>query len=148
MDTRVCITKSNCCTLKLRQHCKSTLRACMLNYCSHICLHAAIRTAAWQAFLSMWVSRQEYWSGLPVPASRGWQEGPLPLAPPGKPQNLCQHVHIPSAGLPGSHKFPEAVEVTMLTGVLPAVLSSPSCQTSHAHSSTLPHIRAFTHIRI
>ena len=71
MDTRVCITKSNCCTLKLRQHCKSTLRACMLNYCSRICLHAAIRTAAWQAFLSMWVSRQEYWSGLPVPSSRG-----------------------------------------------------------------------------
>ena len=35
MDTQVCITKSNCCTLKLRQRCKSTLRACMLSHSSH-----------------------------------------------------------------------------------------------------------------
>ena len=58
-------------------------------------------TAARQAPLSMGVSRQEYWSGLPCPPPGNlpdpemepapllhllhWQAGPLPLAPPGSP---------------------------------------------------------------
>ena len=58
-------------------------------------------TVACQAPLSMGFSRQDYWSGLPCPPPEDlphpgiepasitslldWQEGSLPLAPPGKP---------------------------------------------------------------
>ena len=39
--------------------------ACMLSHFSHVCLFATLWTVACQAPLSMGVSRQEYWSGLP-----------------------------------------------------------------------------------
>ena len=73
----------------------TALRACML---SHSRLFAW--TTAPQAPLSIGVSRQEYWGGLPSPPpgdlphpgveppslmSLHWQAGSLPLAPPGKP---------------------------------------------------------------
>ena len=38
---------------------------------SHVWLLATPRTAAYQAPLSMGFSRQEYWSGLPLPSPRG-----------------------------------------------------------------------------
>ena len=38
--------------------------ACMLSHC-HVCLFVTLWTVARQATLSMGVSRQEYWSGLP-----------------------------------------------------------------------------------
>ena len=56
-------------------------------------------TAAFQAPLSMGFSRQEYWSGLPLPSpgdlpnpgikpgSAALQADSLPSEPPGKPQN-------------------------------------------------------------
>ena len=40
---------------------------CMLNYFSHIQLFVTPWTVAQQAPLSMRLSRQEYWSGLPGP---------------------------------------------------------------------------------
>ena len=40
---------------------------CMLNYFSHIQLFVTPWTVAQQAPLSMKLSRQEYWSGLPCP---------------------------------------------------------------------------------
>ena len=61
-------------------------------------------TVAYQAPLSLGLSKQEHWSGLPFPLLQGifptqgrnpsrlrilhWQEDSLPLAPPGKPQLL------------------------------------------------------------
>ena len=74
------------------------LRACMLSHFSRVQLFAW--TIAHQAPLSIGVSRQEYWSGLPSPSpgdlphpgveppslmSLHWQAGSLPLVPPGKP---------------------------------------------------------------
>ena len=47
-------------------------------------------TEGCQAPLSMGFSRQEYWSGIPLPSLLllsllHWETGSLPLAPPGKP---------------------------------------------------------------
>ena len=41
---------------------------CVLSHFSHVQLFASLWTMACQAPLSMWVSRQEYWSGLPCPS--------------------------------------------------------------------------------
>ena len=77
---------------------------CMIRHFSHVQLFATPWTVACQAPLSMELSRQEYWSGLPFPPPRDlsdpgieptslsplhWQSGSLPLMPPGKPR-LCQ----------------------------------------------------------
>ena len=68
---------------------------------SCIQLFVTLWTAARQAPLSMGLSRQEYWSGLPFPPlgdlphlvtetaspiSPALQEGSFPAEPPGKPQ--------------------------------------------------------------
>ena len=42
--------------------------ACILSHFSHVQLFATIWTVAHQAPLSMGISRQEYWSGLPFPS--------------------------------------------------------------------------------
>ena len=74
--------------------------------CAVLCLVSADSVTPWtgarQAPLSMGFSRQEYWSGSPVPPSFDlpdpgsnpsllcllhWQVGSLPLAPPGKPKH-------------------------------------------------------------
>ena len=44
---------------------------CLLSSFSHAWLFAILLTMAGQAALSMGFSRQEYWSGLPCPPSRG-----------------------------------------------------------------------------
>ena len=68
---------------------------------SHVRLFATSWTVAYQAPLSMEFSRQEYWSGLPVPSpqnipnpgikprSSTLQADSLPSEPPGKP--MCIH---------------------------------------------------------
>ena len=73
---------------------------CMLSHFSRAWLFAMLWTVACRAPLSMGLSRQEYWSGLPCPPpgifpTQGlkahllrllhWQVGSLPLALPGKP---------------------------------------------------------------
>ena len=64
---------------------------------SRVGLFATPWTVAYQAPLSMGLSRQEYWSGLPFPSpgelpspgiepeSPTWQADGLPTEPPGKP---------------------------------------------------------------
>ena len=42
--------------------------ACMLSCSSRVWLFVTLRTATHQAPLSMWFSRQEYWSGVPFPS--------------------------------------------------------------------------------
>ena len=44
------------------------MHACMLRYFSHVQLFVTLWTLAHQATLSMGFSRQEYWSGLPIPS--------------------------------------------------------------------------------
>ena len=44
------------------------MHACMLSHFSHVRLCETPQTAAHQAPLSLGFSRQEYWSGLPVPS--------------------------------------------------------------------------------
>ena len=76
--------------------------ACMLSLFSHVQLLATLWTVARQAPLSMGVSRQEYWSGLPCPPPGdlpnqrikseslmypALEVGSFPLALPGKPHN-------------------------------------------------------------
>ena len=73
---------------------------------SRIQLSAIPRAVACQALLSMGVSRQEYWSGLPFPPLRDppdpriepaapvLQADSLPLEPPGKPLNYQGHTHL------------------------------------------------------
>ena len=89
-------------TPKLKPQSTGTMGQSMLCYAkslSCVLLFETPWTVAHQAPLSMGVSRQEYWSGLPCPPSRdlpdpglclshllNWQAGSLPLAPPGKLQ--------------------------------------------------------------
>ena len=75
---------------------------CLLSFFSHVQLLKTPWTVARQAPLSMGFSRQEYWSGLPVPSpgdlsdpgikprSPTLQADSLPPEPPGKPHlRLC-----------------------------------------------------------
>ena len=67
---------------------------------SRVWLFATLRTAAYQAPLSLEFSRQEYWSGLPFPSPGGLpnpgieagsptlQADALPSEPPGKPMRV------------------------------------------------------------
>ena len=79
----------------------------MLSHFSCVQLFATIWTVAHQAPLSMGISRQEYWSGLPCPPpedflnpriepmslmSLGSQVESLLLAPPGKPMQKKENV--------------------------------------------------------
>ena len=72
---------------------------CVLGHFRHVWLFATLWTIARQAPLSMWFSRQEYWSGLhfllqAIFLTQGsnpyllhllhWETGSLPLTPPGK----------------------------------------------------------------
>ena len=41
---------------------------CMLGHFNCVQVFAILWTVAWQAPLSMWFTRQEYWSGLPCPS--------------------------------------------------------------------------------
>ena len=77
--------------------------ACMLNHFSHVQLFAALWTVARQAPLSLGLSRQEYWSGLPFPP-------PGDLLDPGIEQSLlhllhCQVGSLPLAGKPTRPKL-------------------------------------------
>ena len=87
-------------------------RACMhAKSFSHVQLCATLWTVSRQASLSMGFSRQEYWSGVAMPSSRGtfstqglnlcllqllhWLVGSLPPVTPGKPpQEQCRDVHF------------------------------------------------------
>ena len=75
------------------------LHACLLSRFSHVWLCTPLCTVACQASLSMWLSRQEYWRGLPCPwpgdlpnpgiepvslLSPALAGGYLPLVPPVK----------------------------------------------------------------
>ena len=44
-----------------------SMRACMLSHFSHVRVCSSLCTAAWQAPLSLELSRQEYWGGSPCP---------------------------------------------------------------------------------
>ena len=57
-----------------------------MNSLSHPRLLATPRTAAYQAPLSMGFSRQQYWSGVPLPS---------PLGPPGD-SNVCSYLSTTS----------------------------------------------------
>ena len=69
----------------------------MLSFFSHVRLFATLWTVAWQASLSIGLSRQEYWSGLLFPPpgdlpdpgikpmSPALQADSFPAEPPGKP---------------------------------------------------------------
>ena len=83
----------------------------MLSDFSQVWPFATLWTVAFQAPMPMGFSRQEYWSELPFPPSGDlpdwgikpkslhWQEGSLPLSPPGKPnssqrsQRVCHFSH-------------------------------------------------------
>ena len=76
------------------------MHACLLSHFIHVWFFATLWTIASQAPLPMGFSKQEYRNGLPCPSPGylpnpgsnlcfwgllPWQEGSLPLAPPGKP---------------------------------------------------------------
>ena len=83
---------------KIFQKCNSKkllacMHACMISHFSCVRLFATLWTVAHQPPLSMGLTRQECWSGLPYPSPGikpgllcllHWQSGSLPLAPPGK----------------------------------------------------------------
>ena len=77
------------------------MHECMLSCFSRVWLFATLCTVAFQVSLSTEFSRQEYWRGchallLGIFLTQGsnlhllhllqWEAGPLPLAPPGKPE--------------------------------------------------------------
>ena len=94
----------------LRIHCVCVC-VCMLSCFSHVWLSVTLGTVACQAPLSMELSREEYWSGLPFPLPENLLNPgiePLPAAfqadsllsvPPGKP---ILDVPQRKAGLPDS----------------------------------------------
>ena len=77
---------------------QETFCACMLGCISHVCPFATLWTIAHQAPVSLGLSRQEYWSGLPCPppgdppnpgvkpVSAALQADSLPTEPHGKPR--------------------------------------------------------------
>ena len=81
------------------------MHACMLSCFSHVQLFGTPWTVAWHSPLSIGLSSQEYWSGLPCPPPGNlpnprikpilcllhWRTGSLPLVPPGKPVNRTEH---------------------------------------------------------
>ena len=79
---------------------KMTILLLLLSCFSRVQLCATLWTTAYQALLSMGFSRQECWSGLPLPSpgdlpdpgiepgSTALQIDSLPSEPPGKPQSL------------------------------------------------------------
>ena len=96
--------------------------ACMLSHFSCVLLFVTPWTVACQAPLSVRVSRQEYWSGLPCPPpedlpnpgikptsvmSPALQGDSLLLAPPGKPLHLhcCPINRFISTNLSGFHIY-------------------------------------------
>ena len=101
--SRVCVCVCVCVCVRARE--------CMLSGFSCVPLFAILWTVALQAPLSMGFSRQEYWSWVAMPFSRGssqardwtnasyislnWQMGSLPLVPPGKPKSDCVTHEIP-----------------------------------------------------
>ena len=82
----------------------------VLSRFSPVQLFATLWTVACQAPLSMGLSRQEYWSGLPCPPPGDlldpgfkpayiscllqWQAGSLPLATPGKSLSLLTVTYV------------------------------------------------------
>ena len=92
------LPRSSACQFQLSQQ---VPWACKLSRFSRVWLFAALWTVTLQAPLSMGFSRQEYWSGflcpppgISIPGNETvlcllhWEVGSLPLAPPGKPQQV------------------------------------------------------------
>ena len=103
---------------------------------SHVKLFATLWTVACQTPLSMELSRQEYWSGLPFPpgilSNQGlnphilyllhWQADSLPLSHLGSPVirfssvqslsrvRLCDPMNRSTPGLPVYHQLPESTQ--------------------------------------
>ena len=127
---------------------------------NHVRLFATLWTVAHQAPLSMEFSRQEYWSGLPLPSpgdlsdpgikarSPALQADSLLSEPPGKPlghmeatvqfssvtqscPTLCEPMNCSTSGLPVHHQLPEFTQ-THVHRVSDAI------QTSHPLSSPSP----------
>ena len=87
---------------------------CVLSHFSCVQLFVTLWTVACQSPLSMGLSKQEYWSGLPCPPAGDlpdpgiephislfllcvlhWQVGSLPVAPPGKPTyNIYNYIYF------------------------------------------------------
>ena len=92
----------------LKWRLKFIMRCAVLSLFSHVQLFETPWTVTLKAPLSMEFSRQEYWSGLPLPPPGDlpdpgiepaslclllWQVSSLPLKPPGKPP-LISDAHI------------------------------------------------------
>ena len=77
-----------------------TLHTCVLCLFSHIELFAALWTWACQAPLSMWSSRQEYWSGLPFPSSRDLPDPRIASESPVAPLSQADSLPLSHHGSP------------------------------------------------
>ena len=108
-----------------------SVSGCMLSCFRLVGLFETPWTVAYQAPLSMGFSRQLYWSGLPCPPPGDlsdlgiehmclsllhWQEGSLPLTPPGKPYFSKILLCIPCGG---TRTCPKASLLFLLT-ILPS----------------------------
>ena len=70
----------------------------LLSHFSHVQLYVTPRTAAYQAPPSMGFSRQEYWSGVPLPSPLGGASGK---------QSSCKTGDTRDMGsIPGSGRYP------------------------------------------
>ena len=96
---------------ELRSH--THVHACVLRRFSRVQLFATLRTAACQASLSMGLSRQEYWSGLPCP-------------PPGNlPDPGIEPVSLMSSALAGRFFTTNATWEALFIVILPMGTISP-----------------------
>ena len=77
------------------------MHASMLGHLSYVRLWAILWTGAHQAPLSMGISRQEYWSGLPFPSPG---DLPDPRIEPGSPTLQADSLPSESPGAPKGTK--------------------------------------------
>ena len=87
---------------------------CVLSCFSHVQLFATPRTVACQAPLSMGLSRQDYWSGLPFPFPG---DLPNPGIEPGSPALQADSLPSePQGGFPLSqyHKYPSVSTISRI----------------------------------
>ena len=71
-------------------------------------------TAAYQAPLPMWLSRQEYWSGVPLPSPHSPWDFPNPRTEPRSPALQADSLYSEPAGKPHLYNIYVYIWITVL----------------------------------
>ena len=89
--------------------------SCVLNRFSHVRLFVTPWTVAHQAPLSMGFSRQEYWSGLPLPSPGDLPDSGIELVSPVVPAVQADYLPLNHQGSPDSYSEPPSKSLAHMT---------------------------------